>query len=336
MGIRAGGGCRGDDGFRGAEPGIRSSESGHLLGNVRGVRAGRAEGAGALTRIGRRRPEPLASDAPQEQPRPREKGPPVVDFRFGPVELYLVSLDGDRPAPAVIAALTDLVAAGTVNLLDFVVVSKAEDGTVTAIEIEEHADEYGAADLEFAALSVTGQEDIDEFAELIEPGTSAAVAALELAWAARLSSAVQASSAFPPRSSTRSSTPSTTKDSDMIRRVGRPASSGSPPAPPSSPARPAPSAAGWPPASSAGRRRSTSRSSTRPPSSRRRSTPPHSRPSRPSRRTQRRPRRPLPLRLRLAGGRRRGTAETGRAEGCRCARRRGVRRREGQAARLSP
>ena len=57
----------------------------------------------------------------------------MVDFRFGPVELYLVSLDGDRPAPAVIAALTDLVAAGTVNLLDFVVVSKAEDGTVTAI-----------------------------------------------------------------------------------------------------------------------------------------------------------------------------------------------------------
>ncbi|MBM7826671.1 hypothetical protein JOD60_000729 [Microbacterium aurum] len=98
----------------------------------------------------------------------------MVDFRFGPVELYLVSLDGDRPAPAVIAALTDLVAAGTVNLLDFVVVSKAEDGTVTAIEIEEHADEYGVADLEFAALSVTGQEDIDEFAELIEPGTSAA------------------------------------------------------------------------------------------------------------------------------------------------------------------
>lgn len=65
----------------------------------------------------------------------------MVDFRFGPVELYLVSLDGDRPAPAVIAALTDLVAAGTVNLLDFVVVSKAEDGTLTAIEIEEHADE---------------------------------------------------------------------------------------------------------------------------------------------------------------------------------------------------
>ena len=146
----------------------------------------------------------------------------MVDFRFGPVELYLVSLDGDRPAPAVIAALTDLVAAGTVNLLDFVVVSKAEDGTVTAIEIEEHADEYGAADLEFAALGVTGQEDIDEFAELIEPGTSAAVAALERAWAARLSSAVQASSAFPPRSSMHSSTRSTTKESDMIRRVGRP------------------------------------------------------------------------------------------------------------------
>ncbi len=120
---------------------------------------------------------------------------PVTDFRFGPVELYLVSLDGDRPAPAVVDSLHELIASGAVRLLDFVIIHKDEDGAVTSIEIEDHVEEYGFEDIEFGAIGVTGQEDIEAFAELIEPGQSAAVVALELAWAARLAASVAASGA---------------------------------------------------------------------------------------------------------------------------------------------
>lgn len=92
-------------------------------------------------------------------------------------------------------ALHELIASGTVRLLDFVIVHKDDEFGVTSIEIEDHLEEYGFEDIEFAAIGVTGQEDIDSFAELIDPGTSAAIVALELAWAARLAGSVAASGA---------------------------------------------------------------------------------------------------------------------------------------------
>lgn len=117
------------------------------------------------------------------------------EFTFGPVELYLVSLDGDRPAPAVVDSLHELIASGAVRLLDFVIIHKNDDGSYESIEIEDHLEEYGFDDIEFGAIGVTGDEDIEGFAELVEPGQSAAVVALELAWAARLAGAVAASGA---------------------------------------------------------------------------------------------------------------------------------------------
>lgn len=112
---------------------------------------------------------------------------------FGPVELYLVSLDEDRPAPGVVDALRDAVASGAVRLLDFVIVHKDEDGSFVSIEVEDHLEEYGLVGIEFGAIGVTGEEDIASFAELIEPGDSAAIVAFELAWAARLGGAMAAS-----------------------------------------------------------------------------------------------------------------------------------------------
>ncbi|MGB4779281.1 DUF6325 family protein [Microbacterium sp.] len=119
----------------------------------------------------------------------------MTDFRFGPVELYLISLDGDRPTPGIIAALSDSIATGVVRLLDFVIVSKDADGTVTAIDLDEEGEHFGFGDIEFAAIGITGQEDIDAFAELVAPGTSSAIVALELTWATRLASSLAASGA---------------------------------------------------------------------------------------------------------------------------------------------
>ena len=50
----------------------------------------------------------------------------MAEFRYGPVELYLVGFEGDRPSPDTAAALAELVEGGLVRLLDFVIVSKAE------------------------------------------------------------------------------------------------------------------------------------------------------------------------------------------------------------------
>jgi uncharacterized membrane protein len=115
----------------------------------------------------------------------------MADFRFGPVELYLVGFEGDRPAPGVIASLTELIESGLVRLLDFVIVAKSDDGDVTVTEVDE--EDFGFGGIEIAATGIAGDEDIDELAELIPPGASAALVALELVFARTLAAKLAAS-----------------------------------------------------------------------------------------------------------------------------------------------
>ena len=117
----------------------------------------------------------------------------MADFKYGPVELYLVGFEGERPSPGVFGALADLIEAGLVRLLDFVIISKSEDGDLDVIEIEDEDDDFGLGDLELAARGSRASEDIDEFAELIPPGASAALVVLELLYARHLASKVAAS-----------------------------------------------------------------------------------------------------------------------------------------------
>ena len=124
----------------------------------------------------------------------------MAEFRFGPVELFLVAFEGERPSRGVIGALTELIESGIVRLLDFVIVSKSENGDVSVIEIEEEIEDYGLGGVELIATGLAGSEDIDEFAQLIPPGDSAALIVLELLYARTLASKLAASGGFVLRS----------------------------------------------------------------------------------------------------------------------------------------
>jgi len=117
----------------------------------------------------------------------------MADFRYGPVELYLLGFEGERPAPAFLQALVDQLESGTVRLLDFVIISKSPGGEVAVVEIEDRLEEFGLGDLELGALGIAGREDIDELSPLIAPGSSAALVTLELAFARDLASKLAAS-----------------------------------------------------------------------------------------------------------------------------------------------
>lgn len=114
----------------------------------------------------------------------------MADFRYGPVELYLVGFEGDRPDARTIKALDDLLDGGLMRLLDFVLISKSDDGDVSVVEIE--AEEFG---LELHEAGIAGEEDIAALSELVPPGGSAALVALELVYARRLAESVAASGA---------------------------------------------------------------------------------------------------------------------------------------------
>jgi hypothetical protein len=108
------------------------------------------------------------------------------DFRFGPAEFYLVGFEGERPDPSTFRALIDLVDAGVVRLLDFVVLARSADGELEVLELDADDAELGLDDFQPIAAGLAGEEDVEDLASAIPPGQSAAIVVLELTYARTL------------------------------------------------------------------------------------------------------------------------------------------------------
>jgi hypothetical protein len=88
--------------------------------------------------------------------------------------------------------LLDLVGRGLVRVLDLAVVSKATDGSVTGIALDQLAG--GGVDLtvfEGAASGLLGEDDLSEASNALSPGTTAAVLVYENVWAAPFATALR-------------------------------------------------------------------------------------------------------------------------------------------------
>lgn len=123
----------------------------------------------------------------------------MPEFRYGPIEFYLVGFEGEQPDQGTLDALSELLESGLVRLLDFVLLSKGRDEAVRVVELEDDSDALGLG-VGLAVSGLASQADIDEFAQLIPAGTSAALVALELVYARNLAAQVAASGAVVLRS----------------------------------------------------------------------------------------------------------------------------------------
>jgi Family of unknown function (DUF6325) len=111
----------------------------------------------------------------------------MPDFRYGPVELYLVGFDSEQPDAGTLGALADLLATGVVRLLDLVIISKRDDGEVDVVEVEEGDNPLGlTTGPDPAVTGLLADEDLAELVAPMRPGTSAVVMALELTFAKTL------------------------------------------------------------------------------------------------------------------------------------------------------
>ncbi len=111
----------------------------------------------------------------------------MTTFDYGPIEFYAIGFEGDRPGPAVLQAIDDLVATGTVNVLDLVFARRSPEGELEVMELSDTVDD-GAPALDLAGLA--GEEDILFLAENLEPGSSAAILVIELLWAKSFAAAL--------------------------------------------------------------------------------------------------------------------------------------------------
>jgi hypothetical protein len=112
----------------------------------------------------------------------------MTTFDYGPIEFYAVGFDGDRPGPELLEAVDDLVASGTVNVLDLVFARRSPAGELEIVELSDTIDDGGAPALDLPGLA--GEEDIAALAERLEPGSSAAIIVVELVWAKSFAAAL--------------------------------------------------------------------------------------------------------------------------------------------------
>lgn len=113
---------------------------------------------------------------------------------MGPIDYLLVEWPGRQPQGEVAPHLIDLVERGLIRILDLAFLRRGENGEIEFLEISEIGGEVTElAVFEGASSGLLDEEDLNEAAAVLEPGTSAALLVFENTWAAPLASAVRRS-----------------------------------------------------------------------------------------------------------------------------------------------
>lgn len=104
---------------------------------------------------------------------------------IGPIDFLLLEFPQASLTGEASQALADLVESGIIRLYDLMVLSKDEDGSVQAIELANP--ESGAGGFSYfagASSGLLGNDDMQQAADAMSPGTVAALIIYENRWAA--------------------------------------------------------------------------------------------------------------------------------------------------------
>jgi hypothetical protein len=110
---------------------------------------------------------------------------------MGPIDYVVLEWPGRQPDGTVAPLIIDLVDRGIIRIIDIAIMVKDEDGNVAALDLAALEGEF--SEFEGASTGLLDQEDLDEAAAALEPGTSAAVLVWENRWAAPVAVAVRES-----------------------------------------------------------------------------------------------------------------------------------------------
>jgi hypothetical protein len=115
----------------------------------------------------------------------------------GPVDYLVVSFPADKAnfSGDMASELKALIENHTVRVLDLVMITKADDGSVEASELRDAdtSEVGGLRALERDLAILLAEEDVAEIGESLEPGSAAVVLVWENAWAAPFGAAVRRS-----------------------------------------------------------------------------------------------------------------------------------------------
>jgi hypothetical protein len=111
---------------------------------------------------------------------------------LGPIEFLALKFPGNEFRGEILPALTELIEADTIRIVDLLFVQKATDGAVRVIEVADLGqDDYAAFDQVVSNVSgLLGNDDALMIANALEPNSSAALMLFENVWATRFVDAV--------------------------------------------------------------------------------------------------------------------------------------------------
>jgi uncharacterized membrane protein len=113
---------------------------------------------------------------------------------LGPIDLLVVEFPGNRFTGGGLRELHELVAAGTLRIIDLVIVTKNQAGQVSALELHDLGpDASGAlASLQATVSQMLTRDDIDAVGEQLANNTTAAIMLYENTWAVKTKQAIMA------------------------------------------------------------------------------------------------------------------------------------------------
>ncbi len=111
---------------------------------------------------------------------------------MGPIDYLLIEWPAGEPTGEVATIVVDLVERGIIRVLDLAFVAKAEDGSVTAVGLDDLGEKVEGLKLfEGASSGLVGDEDVADAGTALDAGTIGALLVYENRWAAPFASTVR-------------------------------------------------------------------------------------------------------------------------------------------------
>jgi hypothetical protein len=112
---------------------------------------------------------------------------------MGPVDYLVVEFPAGQANfdGGMATALADLAAAGTIRVLDLLILQKDADGSIDAFEIDDLEELDELRDIEKDLAEILAAQDVTHLAEAMENGSAAGVIVWENTWAAPFASAAR-------------------------------------------------------------------------------------------------------------------------------------------------
>jgi hypothetical protein len=112
---------------------------------------------------------------------------------LGPVDFLVIEFPAGQSnfSGEMAQELVNLVDAGTIRVVDAIILAKDEVGTVEAMELSDVGDLGGLVEIEAQLAELLAADDVDRLAASMEPGSVAGVLVYENLWAAPFAAAAR-------------------------------------------------------------------------------------------------------------------------------------------------